>query len=151
MFIEVTSTDRHKGDIVLSMLCAMYSAHCAVPFEVEPVEVTDAGGAMRGVPLSALRHRTCRDSLLSMLQTWPELASSLFSTGQRVAEAAWFDLAADGCTSLELGDLCLCVRGLLASQTGAELMSHSCSRCHPQCRVTFSGLCSCPRRLHLHY
>ena len=48
VFIEVTSTDRHKGDIVLSTLCAMYSAHCAVPFQVEPVEVTDALGAVRG-------------------------------------------------------------------------------------------------------
>ena len=48
VFIEVTSTDRHKGDIVLSTLCAMYSAHCAVPYEVEPVEVTDALGTTRG-------------------------------------------------------------------------------------------------------
>ena len=48
MFIEVTSTDRHKGDIVLSTLCAMYSAHCSAPYEVEPVEVTDALGTTRG-------------------------------------------------------------------------------------------------------
>ena len=53
VFIEVTATDRHKADIVLATLCAMFSEHCARPFEVEPVEVVDALGHTRSEPHAA--------------------------------------------------------------------------------------------------
>ena len=64
VFIEVTGTDRHKADIVLATLCAMFSEHCAQPFEVEPVEVVDALGNLRGEShLQCCLQRACLCSL----------------------------------------------------------------------------------------
>lgn len=61
MFIEVTATDRHKADIVLATLCAMFSEHCAQPFEVEPVEVVDALGSTRSEPhVACFSSQVCR-------------------------------------------------------------------------------------------
>lgn len=48
VFIEVTATDLTKAQIVLATLTAMFSEHCATPFEVEPVEVVDALGESHG-------------------------------------------------------------------------------------------------------
>ena len=39
VFIEVTGTDRTKTEIVINQMVAMFSAHCAVPFEIEPVKI----------------------------------------------------------------------------------------------------------------
>ena len=49
VFIEVTATDLTKAEVVLATLTTMFSEHCAVPFEVEPVEVVDALGVSRGL------------------------------------------------------------------------------------------------------
>ncbi len=50
VFIECTATDLTKARIVLNTVCTMFSEYCAVPFEVEPVEVVDAFGATHGEP-----------------------------------------------------------------------------------------------------
>lgn len=49
ILIECTATDLAKAHTVLDTLCTMFSEHCAVPFEVEPVEVIDAFGHSTGV------------------------------------------------------------------------------------------------------
>ena len=48
VFIECTATDLAKARVVLNTLVAMFSEHCARPFEVEPVEVVDAFGESHG-------------------------------------------------------------------------------------------------------
>lgn len=40
IFIECTATDLTKANIVLDTVVTMFSEHCAVPFTVEPVDVT---------------------------------------------------------------------------------------------------------------
>lgn len=40
VFIECTATDLTKANIVLDTVVAMFSEYCAVPFSVEPVQVT---------------------------------------------------------------------------------------------------------------
>ncbi|EGV61270.1 phenylalanine--tRNA ligase subunit beta [Yamadazyma tenuis] len=39
VFIDVTGTDRTKTEIVVQIMVAMFSAHCAEKFEIEPVEI----------------------------------------------------------------------------------------------------------------
>ncbi len=51
VLIECTATDLTKAEIVLQTVCAMFSQHCSQPFTMEPVEVVDATGAVRGMPI----------------------------------------------------------------------------------------------------
>jgi phenylalanyl-tRNA synthetase beta chain len=39
VFVEITATDRTKALTVLDTMVAMFSQYCAVPFQVEPVEI----------------------------------------------------------------------------------------------------------------
>jgi phenylalanyl-tRNA synthetase beta chain len=39
VFIEVTATDLTKAEIVLNIMCTMFTEYCAKPFTIEPVEV----------------------------------------------------------------------------------------------------------------
>lgn len=48
VFIECTGTDLTKAQIVLNIVVTMFSQHCAVPFQVEPVEVVDVFGVSHG-------------------------------------------------------------------------------------------------------
>ncbi|CDH55733.1 phenylalanyl-trna beta subunit [Lichtheimia corymbifera JMRC:FSU:9682] len=50
VFIEITSTDEHKSNIVLNILCAMFSEYCAEPFTVEPVEIVYPDGRVEQTP-----------------------------------------------------------------------------------------------------
>jgi hypothetical protein len=70
VFIECTATDLTKAQIVLHTVTTMFSEYCSTPFEVEPVEVVDALGQLRGMggpplrlcqpPVWMLKHqRTC--------------------------------------------------------------------------------------------
>jgi len=43
IFIEVTATDHTKAEIVLNIICAMFSQYCEHRFTVEPVEVIRKG------------------------------------------------------------------------------------------------------------
>ncbi|KAI9317202.1 beta subunit of phenylalanyl-tRNA synthetase [Dichotomocladium elegans] len=50
VFIEITSTDEHKSNIVLNILVAMFSEYCAEPFTVEPVEIVYPDGTVKQTP-----------------------------------------------------------------------------------------------------
>ncbi|KAL6769077.1 TSF1 [Auxenochlorella protothecoides x Auxenochlorella symbiontica] len=50
ILIEVTATDLTKANVVLNTVCAMFSEYCAVPYEIEPVEVVDAFGKSTVTP-----------------------------------------------------------------------------------------------------
>lgn len=50
VFIECTATDLTKAKVVLNTVCAMFSEYCAVPFQVEPVEVVDSLGQTHVYP-----------------------------------------------------------------------------------------------------
>ncbi|KAI8464212.1 MAG: hypothetical protein J3K34DRAFT_441251 [Monoraphidium minutum] len=50
VFIECTATDLTKAKIVLNTVVSMFSEYCAVPFEVEPVEVIDSFGESHVYP-----------------------------------------------------------------------------------------------------
>lgn len=47
VFIECTGTDITKAQIVLNIMCTMFSEYCSNAFEVEPVKVIDASGNAR--------------------------------------------------------------------------------------------------------
>lgn len=48
VLIECTATDLTKAKVVLNTVVSMFSEYASVPFEVEPVEVTDAAGDKAG-------------------------------------------------------------------------------------------------------
>lgn len=54
VFIECTATDLTKAKTVLNTVVCMFAEYCSTPFEVEPVQVVDAAGAITG---EAFTHR----------------------------------------------------------------------------------------------
>lgn len=50
VFIECTATDLTKAKVVLNTVVSMFSEYCAVPFEIEPVEVIDSFGESHVYP-----------------------------------------------------------------------------------------------------
>lgn len=50
IFIECTATDLTKAKIVLDTIVTLFSHHCAVPFKIEAVEVTNADGSVVKYP-----------------------------------------------------------------------------------------------------
>eukprot|EP00884_Botryococcus_braunii_P012239 jgi/Botrbrau1/21015/Bobra.0144s0029.1 len=50
VFIECTATDLTKANIVLNIMVTMFSEHCALPFQVEAVEVVDVFGVSHVYP-----------------------------------------------------------------------------------------------------
>eukprot|EP00195_Chlamydomonas_chlamydogama_P013016 CAMPEP_0202900502 /NCGR_PEP_ID=MMETSP1392-20130828/11868_1 /ASSEMBLY_ACC=CAM_ASM_000868 /TAXON_ID=225041 /ORGANISM="Chlamydomonas chlamydogama, Strain SAG 11-48b" /LENGTH=638 /DNA_ID=CAMNT_0049586901 /DNA_START=124 /DNA_END=2041 /DNA_ORIENTATION=+ len=68
VFIECTATDLTKAKVVLNTVCTMFSEYCEVPFEVEPVEVTDALGQKTVYPdLDARQMEVSVDAINSLL------------------------------------------------------------------------------------
>ncbi|KAL0078849.1 DNA-binding transcription regulator [Phycomyces blakesleeanus] len=60
VFIEITATDEHKANIVLSTLVAMFSEYCAKPFTVEPVEIVYPDNTVKVTPLIDRRLATAK-------------------------------------------------------------------------------------------
>lgn len=50
VFIECTATDLTKAKVVLNTVVCMFAEYCTTPFEVEPVQVTDALGHTQVYP-----------------------------------------------------------------------------------------------------
>ncbi|GAA5836651.1 hypothetical protein JCM11251_002687 [Rhodosporidiobolus azoricus] len=48
IFIDVTATDLTKLEIVVDMICTMFSEYCAEPFVVEPVRIEYEAGSVGG-------------------------------------------------------------------------------------------------------
>ncbi|PNW74324.1 hypothetical protein CHLRE_13g603900v5 [Chlamydomonas reinhardtii] len=81
VFIECTATDLTKAKVVLNTVVTMFSEYCSRPFEVEPVEVTDAFGNKTVYPDLSCRRldltTTYVNSLLGVSLPGPDIATLL--------------------------------------------------------------------------
>eukprot|EP00729_Bicosta_minor_P009676 gene9676-21229_t len=81
VFIECTANDRTKASVVLNMMVCMFSEYCAVPFEIEPVDVVRPGGETLTFPDLSPRYETVPAELVNRrigINCWaPKLARLL--------------------------------------------------------------------------
>eukprot|EP00741_Cyanophora_paradoxa_P022514 tig00021464_g21740.t1 len=65
VFIECTATDLTKAHVVLNVIIAAFSQYCAVPFEVEAVDITYSDGRTARTPDLSSRTLDCDVSYIT--------------------------------------------------------------------------------------